>query len=164
MTGTVGDVRSEAKRVAALSLALAIGACSGGDDPVPSQPGPTAGGSTKVSDALVQMAARVAGAQERGATAEELAALSTPIVRARGDGAVEVGLHATQVAGDSELEDLRRVDVEVVSTVTTPPVAGQPPASVIQAWVPADRLAAVAELAWIASITPPSYGSGDRGG
>ncbi|MGH9280993.1 MAG: hypothetical protein ACRD12_23260 [Acidimicrobiales bacterium] len=154
----------------ALVLALAAGACGGqvaasppsSGPPPPSEPPPI--GLTKTSDILVQTALQVIGARARGASGDQLAALSTPVVHVRADGAVEVAIHADRVVGDTELEALRRAGVQVVTTATTPAVPGQAPTSVVQAWVPAEKLPVVSGLAWIASITPPAYGITDGGG
>ena len=122
--------------------------------------GPKGGGSVKVADSVAQVAARVEAA--RGRASANLAGLSNDIVHVRSDGAIEVLLHASAPVGDAELAALRRLGAEVVTQASTPSVPGSVAGAVVQAWVPSDRMADVAALAWVAAVTPPGYPS--RGG
>jgi hypothetical protein len=154
----------------AVALAGAGGACGGSSpDGAAGRATPTTtttmtgaastqgpGSSAKIADALAQAGAKVQAARARGAS--DLGGLSTPIVHVRANGDIEVAIHATRVTGSTESSELRGLGAEVVSNTTTPAVPGSPPASLIVAWVPADRLAAVAALPWIGALTPPSYG------
>ncbi len=119
---------------------------------------PPAAPSTKMADSLVRAVARVQAAEAGGDT--DLAASSDGLVHVRADGAVEVAIHAVLITGATELSELRALGVEPARTTTTPAVPGSPPATVIEAWVPANRLAALAGLAWVGAITAPSYGQG----
>jgi hypothetical protein len=117
-----------------------------------SGPGP----STKTAESLVQTVARVQAARARGTA--NLTSASDQFVHVRADGAIEVAVHATRVTGSTESTELRGLGAEVVTVTTTPAVAGSPPTTLIVAWVPADRLTAVAALPWVGALTAPSYG------
>ena len=147
-----------------LAAAL-LGGCGGGADErrptatsvaTPTSVGATTGASVKVADILLQAAAGVDAARARGPS--DLARLSNDVVHVRSDGAIEVALHAGAAVVPAELAELGRLGGEVVVSATTPSVPGSGAGAVVQAWVPADRLTDVASLAWVASVTPPSYG------
>ncbi|HEX7277256.1 MAG TPA: hypothetical protein VF244_07760 [Acidimicrobiales bacterium] len=98
--------------------------------------------SRKVADAILQAAA---------------SGVSSSLVHVRGDGAVEVVLHAAAPVTPAQLGELAGVGAEVVSTAETPTGPGQPAAGLVQAWVPAGALPAVADLPWVVAVTPPAY-------
>jgi hypothetical protein len=104
--------------------------------------------SAKVADAINQVAAKVLAA----ATGADLASLSNSLVHVRADGAIEVVLHASHPVSAEELDELRRVGAEIGPVLASP-------AALVQAWVPARQVPAVAALPWVAAVTPPSYPS-----
>ena len=116
---------------------------------------PTVDYAVKVPDSIRQVGSAVDAARARGET--DLSGLSNGLVHVNSAGAVEVVLHAAAPVGEAQLADLTRLGVEVIDNSQTPAVGGQPAGGLVQAWVPADRLPAVAGLPWILAVTPPSY-------
>ncbi len=143
---------------AVLALVVATASCGSGEE----EPAPAASQSTsppaasRTAAPVLQAAEQAEAARSRGA---DPAALSTALVHVRRDGAVEVLLHTVTTVTPAQLEELRRLGAEVVGSTLTPAVAGQAPGSMVQAWVPADRIATLDAMPWVAAVTPPSYGS-----
>ena len=143
--------------LALVVVGVACGSDATGPEPAPAERAAGAPQVSRTADAVVRMAEQVEAARARGAA--DLAGLSTAAVHVRSDGAVEVVLHTASTVTAGQLDELRRLGAEVVATTATPAVAGQPPASLVQLWVPASRIAAVDGLPWVAAVTAPSYGS-----
>ena len=106
-----------------------------------------------MADSILQVADAVRSLGGGG----DPAGLSTALVHVRSDGAVEVVIHALVPAGPDQLADLGGLGVEVVDASVVPGVGGEGPSGLVQAWVPAERLEAVAGLPWVAAVTPPAY-------
>lgn len=143
---------------AVLALVVAAAGCgSGGDEPAPAaSQGTSPPAASRTAAAVVRAAEQAEAARARGA---DPSAQSTGVVHVRKDGAVEVLLHTTVAVTAGQLDELRRLGAEVVTSTPTPAVAGQTPGSMVQAWVPAGRVAALDALPWVAAVTAPSYGS-----
>jgi len=140
-------------------MALTGGACGEGRTaPEAVQPEAGAPLGSKTADPVLQTVAQVTAARARGGSAG-LAGLSTALVHVRADGAVEVVVHSATPVGPTELDQLRRLGAEVVTTTPTPPVPGQAAGAQVQMWAPAEQLATIDALPWIAAVTPPSYGN-----
>lgn len=137
-------------------VVLLGGACSGNDgatvasgaDSSTSAPGSTKPMEVppKVSDSVSQLAASVAAARQSGTA--DTSGLSTPFLHVRGDGKIELVLRSNDPIGAGQQSDLQVLGVEVVGTIG---------GSGIQVWVPAEKLAAVTGLAWVVTVSPPSY-------
>ncbi len=84
------------------------------------------------------------------AAPQDLSVLSDGLVKVRPTGEVEVVLHAKGSVGDAEEAAVRALGAEIVITLKTP--------GMIQAWIPAKRIAEAAKLPWVAAVTPPDYG------
>jgi hypothetical protein len=148
-------------------LVLLVGAC-GGESAVkgsasgpstsggpPSTGAPSAGGyEAKTSDALVKAVAAVASARRSGA---DLARLSTGLVHVRQDGFIELVLHTAVPVTAAQVDETRRLGAEVVGTLATPATPGQPAGGLVQLWVPAEGVPAVAVLPWVVAVTLPAY-------
>jgi hypothetical protein len=143
---------------AVLALVVAAASCgSSGKEPAPAASQGTAPpAASRTAAPVVQAAEQADAARARGA---DPAALSTALVHIRRDGAVEVLLHTVTSVTPAQLDELRRLGAEVVGSTPTPAVAGQAPGSMVQAWVPAARVATLDALPWVAAVTAPSYGS-----
>ena len=145
--------------VAGLTVLLVTAACGHEADTQVGQPVTTQDGGyqAKTADPIVQAVTQVGAARTRGSA--ELSGLSTAVVHVRADGAIEVALHTPEAVTAAQLDEIRSLGVQVVVSVSTPAVGGAAPGGLVQAWVPADRMASVAELPWVAAVTTPSYGS-----
>jgi hypothetical protein len=140
-----------------LVLALAGAACgSGGEEPPPAASPTSAPPPSRTAAPVVEAAQKVEAERARGADPSRL---SSGVVHVRADGAIEVVLHTTATVTAAQLAEVRRLGAEVVVTTATPAVAGQAPASLVQVWVPAGKIAAVDALPWVAAVTAPSYGT-----
>ena len=98
-------------------------------------------------------AADVAADRKQPAAAaapQDLSEFSDGLVKVRPTGEVEVVLHAKGSVGDAEEAAVRALGGEIVITLKTP--------GMIQAWIPAKRIADAAALPWVAAVTPPDYG------
>ena len=83
--------------------------------------------------------------------------MSTALVHVRSDGFIEVVIHALVPAGPDQRAGLDSLGVEVLDASVVPGAGGTGPSGLVQAWVPADRVTAVAGLPWVAAVTPPAY-------
>lgn len=110
--------------------------------------------SPKVASAVAQVAAQAAAAKSSGA---DPATASSPLVHARADGSVEVSISARRAIGSAERADLTRLGVEIEAVAPTPATGNQPAGALVQAWVPAGELDAVAQLDWVAAVSTPGY-------
>jgi hypothetical protein len=152
------------RRAALLALAGALlGACAGepaaerATATTSQRPGAAQSTGVKVAGSLAQAADRVRAAQRTGG-AGDLSSLSDEFVHVRADGAIEVDIHARSVVTPEQRAELSRLGANVIGTAVTPTAPGVGPSSIVQAWVPPDRLADVAALDWVGALTPPSYG------
>ena len=100
----------------------------------------------KVSAALQQQVA--------GTTGQLPYAGGAPV---RADGRIEVEFHAVGPVGAVEKDALRRLGAEIVTSLAVDAVV--PPAGVIVAWIPPDRLLEAADAEWVAAVKPPSIPS-----
>lgn len=142
--------------LALIVVGAACGSGRGREEPAPAAPQvTTTPAPSRTAGAVVETAEKVETARARGA---DPSALSSAVVHVRGDGAIEVLVHTATPVTAAQLDELRRLGTEVVTTTATPAVAGQAPGSLVQAWVPSRSVAAVDALPWIAAVTAPSYG------
>jgi len=122
-------------------------------------PGANASGKpSKVASIVDQLAADVGNARAAGRSPR---GLSNDLVKATGEGAIEVNVWAFGQVGQRERAELIRLGVGIVTTATGPAQRGRPAYGVFHAAVPYDRVDAVAALNWVASVTPPDYGYAD---
>lgn len=70
-------------------------------------------------------------------------------------------LHTAVAVTGRQLDELRRLGAEIVVTTATPALAGQAPGSLVQAWVPARRIADMEILPWVSAVTAPAYARTD---
>jgi subtilase family protein len=94
-------------------------------------------------------------------SSQDVAALSNDVLHVTSSGAIELVLHAAKPTGPSEEADLENLGATIVSRLQLPPDSNLPPAGMIQAWVPYDKVEAAAALPWVVAVTPPSYGATD---
>ncbi len=101
-------------------------------------------------DAADTTADRKQAAGAAAAGPQDLSILSDGLLKVRPTGEVEVVLHAKGSVGGAEEAAVRALGAEIVITLKTP--------GMIQAWIPAKRIADAAALPWVAAVTPPDYG------
>lgn len=118
-----------------------------------------AGKPSKVASIVEQLADDVAKARKAGRLSS---GLSNRVVKAREDGAIEVNVWALGQVGNRERAELIRLGARIVATATGPARRGRPEYGLFHAAVPHDRIDQVAELDWVAAITPPDYGQADN--
>ena len=94
-------------------------------------------------------------------SSQDLSALSNAVLHVTPSGKIELLLHAAKATGPSEEADLENLGATIVSRLQRPPDSNLPPAGMIQAWVPYDKVAAAAALPWVVAVTSPSYGDVD---
>lgn len=141
-----------------LLLAAGLPAAAIAVDASPAQPSKIAASLQRTLDRIDAATAAAARKQAPGATgapsvqggAQDLSSLSDGLVKVRPTGEVEVVLHARGSVGDAEETAVRALGGEIVITLKTP--------GMIQAWIPATRIAEAAALPWVAAVTPPDYG------
>jgi hypothetical protein len=78
----------------------------------------------------------------------------------RADGRIEVEFHAVGPVGAAETDALRRLGAEIVTTLS--PDAVVPPAGVIVAWIPPDKVQEAAAAEWVAAVKPPGVPTTSR--
>lgn len=113
-------------------------------------------GPSKVSYLAQRMIRECRQAAARGV--RDLSPMSSALVHVNRSGLIELSFHALDPTGPSEEEDLRALGATIVSRLEIPPELRMPPAGIIEAWVPYDRVMEAAALPWVAAVTPPSYG------
>ncbi len=164
-----------AAAVGAVVLSLAVGFGPAGAAPAPgATPGSAAStpdaAAAKVPSLVRQLAAKLRTEQSRSGGA-------TPSAKARQDrggdlvgldagGALDLQLHATAAVGSTQLAQLRGLGVTVESSsaqFAAVPGAALPPAGLVHAAVPVDKLDAVAALPWVAAVRPVSRPQVDAG-
>jgi hypothetical protein len=117
---------------------------------------------SKIADIVEQFVSRCYEARSAGdVSSQDVAALSNDVLHVTSSGAIELVLHAAKPTGPSEEADLENLGATIVSRLQLPPDSNLPPAGMIQAWVPYDKVEAAAALPWVVAVTPPSYGATD---
>ncbi|MDQ6724663.1 MAG: hypothetical protein M3066_00580 [Actinomycetota bacterium] len=122
------------------------------------QPAPS-----KLPSIVEQAVARVQIAQRSAGLAQESATLSNDVVHVDPNGRIELAFHATAPTGAAEEADLARLGATGIYTLRLPRSLGIADVGLVQAFVPADNVAAAAALPWVAAVTTPSYGGKDVG-
>jgi PKD domain len=117
-----------------------------------------AGKPSKIASIVEQLARGVGAAGRAG---HSPAGLSNSVVKARGDGAIEVNVWALGQVGNRERAQLISRGARIVATATGAARRGHPAFGVFHAAVPYDRLDDVAAYDWVAAITPPDYAQTD---
>ena len=126
--------------------------------PGPVAPPATAGPRpSKVADVLRQVSREVG--RERGA-GRSGAGAGNALVRTSAAGEVEVLVHAAAPLTAAERRDLRALGARPTAEVGDPGTRGAP-VGMVQAWLPATRVDAVAALPWVVAVTAPGYGTPD---
>ncbi len=83
---------------------------------------------------------------------------SNDLVHVDGEGRIELAFHTTARTGTPEEVSLAALGATGIQSFH--PLGNL---SIVQAWVPAARVAAAAALPWVKAVTTPSYGSVDVG-
>ncbi len=164
-----------AAAVGAVVLALAVG--FGPASAAPAR-GATPGAAASTPDAVAakvpslvrQQAAKLRTEQSRsGSTTLSTQArrdLGADLVGVDAGGGLDLQLHATGAVGSAQLAALRGLGVTVRSSsaqFAAVPGAALPPAGLVHAAVPVDKLDAVAALPWVAAVRPVSRPQVDAG-
>jgi hypothetical protein len=119
---------------------------------------PTSGGvrgGDKVADIVVRTAASLVAAQpgHPGDRAEEAKLASNPVMHV-GSGALEIALHVPHALTDAERAALVALGARVGEVAPAPDGSCR-----VEAWIPASALMSLADLGFVAAITPPGYGN-----
>jgi hypothetical protein len=136
-------------------VALAMAGCGDDSSPVASEASsststsvPQTSGTAvpKVPASISDLAARVEAARKGGLS--DLSSLSTAFLHVRADGKIELVLRSLGPIAAGQEAELAALGVETAGTLEP---------NALQVWVPAEKADAVGALAWVASVTPPSY-------
>ncbi len=84
--------------------------------------------------------------------------MSSDFLHLQAGGEIELSFHALDPTGPGEEADLEALGAIIVDRLRIPPEFDFPPIGLIQAWVPFHQVREAAALAWVAAVTPPSYG------
>ena len=76
----------------------------------------------------------------------DLSSLSNDIVQVTTSGQIEITIHSKTATGENEEEDLKALGAKIASVLMLPPELNLPEVGMIQAWVPFDKIGAVADL------------------
>jgi hypothetical protein len=164
-----------AAAVGAVVLSLAVGPGPAAASPAPGgTPGPAASTpdavAAKVPSLVRQQAAKLRAEQGRGSSTTPRTKAGrdagADLVGADAAGALDLQLHATGAVGTAQLAQLRGLGVTVRSSsaqFAAVPGAALPPAGLVHAAVPVDKLDAVAALPWVAAVRPASRPQVDVG-
>lgn len=143
---------------AAIVLVLLLAGCSGDDDGTRV----TSGASTTVSPSTTSQGglgtpSKVSGNisalvaeidRARAAGSDDVSSLSNALVHVRADGSIELVVRAAAPIVPSQEADLQALGAEI---------EGKLDDASRQAWVPHDKVDAVAALPWVSAVTAPSY-------
>ena len=129
---------------------------------------PRKGPPSKIAYVISERAARFEAARGRGlASAQAAEGLSDPLLRVTPSGEFEVEIYAKSRVDSGHADALRGLGVAVVRSTADVrwPAGVVPPANlgVIAVRIPADRIAVVAALPWVAAIRPAEQNPPDAG-
>ena len=79
------------------------------------------------------------------------------VVRARGDGRVQLAFHSKSPTGPGEQAALTALGATGIRTLSRVAGLDLPRTGILEAWVPRDKVEAAGKLPWVASVRSPAY-------
>jgi hypothetical protein len=112
-------------------------------------------GGDKVADIVMRTAAAIVAAQpgHPDDRAERAKLASNPVMHV-GSGSLEIALHVPHALTESERASLVALGARVGEVAPAPDGSSR-----VEAWIPASALMSLADLGFVAAVTPPGYGN-----